>query len=127
MKKSIITIVAFAIMTLSGAAYADTWECTAGSSNSGDSACYVENVRYYTGSNPYVRAKIYDPNEETTCTYIRYQLNSGADSLDAIRGIESMLLTALTTGMPIKFYRRTAYGSDTDCYGATLFVSKPGH
>ena len=127
MKAAIISASIFVVTTLSITAHADAWECSAGSGSTSDAVCYVQNVRFYAGANPYVRAKIYDPENDTACEYIRFRLNSGADSMEAVRGAESMLLTALTTGLPIKFYTRTAYGNSADCYGATLFVSKPGH
>lgn len=112
------------ILIFSSVAMADDWEC----SSSGTSKCYVTNVRFDpNGDNPYVEAKLHDPSSVTTCNSVRFQLNEGVTSLESLRGVEAVLLTALTTGLPVRFYRLTSFGSDQECSASTIIVSKQGH
>lgn len=123
MDKAIMLGTIAALLLVGGEALADDWECSSG----GDSACYVTHVRFFPNGTNYVRAELHDPDDTTTCTHVRFQMDSGVTSLEALRGVEAALLTALTTGLPIRFWRLTAYGDDQDCYASTIIVSKPGH
>ena len=111
------------LLAMTAPAFADEWECSASS----QSKCYVTHVRYFPDASPYAQAKLHDPDSATTCTHVRFAVASGVDSVEALRGVEAVLLTALTTGLPIRFWRLTAHGSATDCYAATVIVSKQGH
>ncbi len=124
MYKAIMMGTIATLLLVSGEALADNWECD---NASGDSACYVTYVRFFPNGTNYVRAELHDPDNTTTCTHVRFQMDSGVTSLEALRGVEAALLTALTTGLPIRVWRLTSYGSDTDCYASTIIVSKPGH
>lgn len=124
MKKVVLLATMAALLLIGTNALADQWEC---SNASGDSGCYVTYVRFFPGATTYVRAELHDPDGLTTCTHVRFQVDSGVTSVEALRGVEAALLTALTTGLPIRVWRLTAYGSDTDCYASTIIVSKPGH
>lgn len=123
MNKAIMLGTIAALLLVSGQALADNWECR----DDGDSACYVTYVRFFPNGTNYVQAEIHDPDDTTTCTTIRWEMGSGVTSLEALRGVEAALLTALTTGLPIRVYRLTDHGSDTNCYASTIIVSKPGH
>ena len=131
--KATITSLLFALITLTtGLAGADEWECTAGGSNSSgaEAVCYVSYVRFYPGKSTYVKAKLHDPDNVTSCNYVRVQIdtgNSGAQGIDEVRGAEAVLLTALTTGMPVKFWRLTSHGTSSDCTAGTVIISKPGN
>jgi hypothetical protein len=104
--------------------WADSLECSTDSK----STCYVSYVRYFpNGSDPYVRAKIHDPNNDTTCSYVTVRLNQGTSNLLVVRAIEALLITALTTGMPIQFVRLDAYGDTSDCFSNSLTLSSPGN
>jgi hypothetical protein len=133
MKRSALFVLAFvSVMLAAGAASANRWECVnSGSTSSSPKAvCYVSYVRYYPGAKTYVKAKLHDPLGRTGCSYVRVSLGSGSSgpgSVEEVRGSLSMLLTALTTGLPIKFYRLTSYGSSSDCYAGAVILSKPGH
>lgn len=122
MKKVVLLGTMAALLLIGYNALADQWECS-----DGDSKCYVTYVRFFPGATTYVRAELHDPDGLTTCTHVRFQLGSGVTSVEALRGVEAALLTALTTGLPIRFWRLTAYGDDTDCYASTIIVSKQGH
>lgn len=124
MNKAIMLGTIAALLLVSGKVLADDWECD---NASGDSACYVTYVSFVPNGTNYVLADLHDPDNTTTCTRVRFQIDSGVTSLEALRGVEAALLTALTTGLPIRFWRLTSYGSDTDCYASTIIVSKPGH
>ena len=111
------------ILICSNIALADNWECSDGTSK-----CYVTNVSFVpNGDNPYVKAKLHDPSAVTTCDFVRFQLNEGVTSLESLRGVEAVLLTALTTGLPIRFWRLTSFGDGEECSAATIIVSKQGH
>ncbi len=123
MKRIVLLGLTAALLAASSTALADDWECRQDS----QSKCYVTHVRYFPGATSYVRAKLHDPAGATTCTHVRFQLDSGVTSEDALRGVEAVLLTALTTGLPIQFWRLTDHGDDADCYAATVIISKQGH
>jgi hypothetical protein len=112
------------VLIFSGVALADEWEC----SIDGDSKCYVTHVRFVpNGANPFVEAKLHDPSFATSCDLVRFQMNEGVTSLESLRGVEAVLLTALTTGLPIRFYRLTDFGSNEECSASTIIISKKGH
>ena len=118
------TLVFLSICLASQAVWADSLEC---SSNS-KSACYVSYVRFFpNGAEPYVRAKLHDPKGTTSCTYVTVQLNQGTNNILVVRAIEALLITALTTGMPVQFVRLDAYGDSSDCFANTVTLSSPGN
>lgn len=112
-----------AVVAPGSVALADDWQCVAGSK----SKCYVSYVRFYPRGNVYVKAKLHDPDDTTTCDYVSVRLDRGTDNLDTVRAVEALLLTALTTGMPIRFYRLEQFGDDSDCYASGVSLSSPGH
>lgn len=118
------TLIILAICLGSQAGWADSLEC---SSNS-KSACYVSYVRFFpNGSDPYVSAKLHDPKGTTSCDYVTVRLNQGTSNMLVVRAIEALLITALTTGMPIQFVRLDAYGDASDCFTNTVTLSSPGN
>jgi hypothetical protein len=130
MKTKIAIVLTVVSMLIATTALADNWECTSNGSSSGESLCYVSYVRFYPGNGTYVKAKLHDPSGDTTCNYVRIKVGtggSGPGSVDEVRAAQAMLLTALTTGLPIKFWRLTSYGNSSECYAGTVIVSKPGH
>jgi hypothetical protein len=132
-KRLFVSIALFlSTLAVSDAARADHWECVAsGSSSSSPAAsCYVSYVRFYPGSTPYVKVKLHDPRNRTSCNYMRVKVNTGGSgpaSIEEVRGSLAVLLTAMTTGLPIKFWRLTAHGSSSDCVAGTVIIAKPGH
>jgi len=114
---------ALTLLTLSPAAFADDWECGEDS----QSRCYVTQVRYVPDAAPLVRAELHHPTSRTTCTSVSFVLGSGVTSEEALRGVEAVLLTALTTGLPIRFWRLTDHGDAQDCVASTVIISKQGH
>lgn len=130
MTRSIRTIsLLFATLTTLAAApaFADSWQCADGAGSADAAACFVTNVRFNPDTSPYVRAKIHDPDGVTACTYVTIQLNTGGVTTEGVRGVESLLITALTTGLPIKFWKIDSAGSSTDCYATSVFLAKPGN
>ena len=122
MARMIAILTALAALAAASPARADSWECADGST----SACYVSYVRFYPRGNPYVRAKLHDPRETTGCDYVRVRVAEGTDDPDTVRAVEALLLTALTTGMAVRFFRLDRYGSETDCYASSVILSRPG-
>ncbi len=131
MTKFTLTALTFlATMAMSTAAYANDWQCTASNSSSSAALCYVSYVRYFPGNTAYVKAKLHDPDNKTGCDYVRVEIgtgSAGAQTREDVRSAEAVLLTALTTGMPIKFWRLTAHGTSRDCVAGTVIIAKPGH
>lgn len=123
MYKAIMLGAIAALLLVSGEALADNWECD----DSNDSACFVTYVEFHPNGTNYVLAELHDPDGVTTCTHVQFEMDSGVTSLEALRGVEAALLTALTTGLPVRFWRLTAHGTDTLCYASTIIVSKVGH
>jgi len=118
------TVLIVGILLLGNVALADNWECSSDSA----SRCYVTNVTFVpNGDNPYVKAKLHDPYSVTSCSFVRFQLNEGVTSLESLRGVQAVLLTALTSGLPVRFWRLTSFGDDDECSAATIIVSKQGH
>ena len=111
------------LLGISPIAAADQWEC----GEDGQSRCYVTDVRFVPEAVPYVRAGVSHPDSQSQCEHVRFVLDSGVTSEEALRGVEAVLLTALTTGLPIRFWRLTAHGNDRDCWASTNIVSKQGH
>ncbi len=118
---ALLTLVA--VVAPGAVASADGWECVAGSK----SKCYVSYVRFFPRGTVYVKAKLHDPDDTTTCSYVSVRLERGTDNLDTVRAVEALLLTALTTGMPIRFYRLEQFGDDSDCFASGVSLSSPGH
>jgi hypothetical protein len=133
MKKLILSISLVACtLTFASVARANHWECVASGSGSSSPAasCFISYVRFYPGAQPYVKAKLHDPDNRTNCNFVRVGINtggSGPSSIEEVRGSLAVLLTALTTGLPVKFWRLTAHGSNSDCVAGTVIISKPGH
>ena len=123
MRQGLLFGVAISLLAASPAARADEWEC----GEDGESRCFVTHVRYVPDATPYVRAKLHHPGSRTACTHVRFVLDSGVTSEEALRGVEAVLLTALTTGLPIRFWRLEAHGDDQDCWASTVIISKHGH
>ena len=112
-------LMTLAALTFGIAAHADSWECETGNDGA---ECYVTNVRYYTGAGTYARAELSDPNNNTSCQYVRVKLDNGAVGDEAVSAARSVLLTALASGLPVKFYRMSEYGSSSDCYAAHVMI-----
>ena len=123
MRAGLFVGVTCTLLLASPTALADEWAC----GEDGQSRCYVTHVRYVAEATPYVEAKLHHPESRTTCTHVRFVLDSGVTSEEALRGVEAVLLTALTTGLPIRFWRLTARGSDQECWASTVIISKHGH
>ena len=118
------TLIFLSICLVSPAVWADSLEC----SRNSKSTCYVSYVRYFpNGTDPYVRAKLHDPKGATSCDYVTARLNQGTSNLLVVRAIEALLITALTSGMPIQFVRLDAHGDSSDCFTNTLTLSSPGN
>jgi len=103
-------------------ASARTWECV----EDARSKCYVSYVRFFPNGRPYVKAKLHDPEDTTTCEYVRVRVGEGTDDLDTVRAINALLVTALTSGMPIRFLCIEEHGDERDCYAAGVVLSLPG-
>ncbi len=110
MKRYLSLLLAAFTLSLSAAAQADSWECD------GPTGCFVTNVRFFTGTPHYVRAEISDPDNNTTCEFVKFAVDSNVEDVDSLLSTESIFLTAFSSGLPIRFYRRSAFGSTTDCY-----------
>ena len=106
-------------------AQASEWLCSEGTGPVTKAICYVSSVRFQPGLKPYVRAKLHDPEGDADCEYIQIRYGDGASTVEALRGSEAVLLVALTTGLPIKFYSLEQQGED--CYASSIIVAKPGH
>ena len=85
-------------------ANASAWECN---KSDGSAGCYVQYVELRvndaSANDAYVLAKLYDPHNLTPCTAIRIAKGQYQATIDTIRAGESILLTAMTTGLPIMF------------------------
>ena len=112
-----------AMLAASAPAAADGWECV----SDGKSVCYVSYVRFFPNGTNYVRAQIHDPDEVTTCNYVTVRIGEGTDNLLVLRAVQALLTTALTTGMPIRFYRIDAFGDASDCAADAVQLSAPSH
>lgn len=124
-KFTVKILYSFFVILAANTATAGNWLCSDGSGPDGEALCYVSNVRFFPGSPPYVRAKLHDPKRDTRCEHIRIEVGRGASSLEAVRGTEALLLVALTTGLPIKFWR--VEKTDSECYVSTVIIAKPGN
>ena len=116
----------FALLLVWGftaAAQADSWECVSGDK----SACYVSYVRFFPNTSNYVRAELHDPDDVTGCNYVTVRVGEGTSNLLVVRAIQALLTTALTSGMPIRFYRLDAFGDASNCSTNTVQLSLPGH
>ena len=124
MSRTILTIFLFvSILATSAPVLADGWECV----SDGKSVCYVSYVRFFPNTNPYVRAEIYDPDEVTNCNYVTVRLGEGTANLLVVRAVQALLTTALTTGMPIRFYQLDAFGDASNCAADAVQLSAPSH
>jgi hypothetical protein len=124
MSKAILPLFLFAAILMAGApAAADGWECV----SDGKSVCYVSYVRFFPNANPYVRAEIHDPDGVTGCNYVTVRLGEGTSNLLVVRAVQALLTTALTTGMPIRFYRVDGFGTDSNCAANAVQLSAPSH
>ena len=121
--------IAIALLVITGAVHAD-WQCTTDVNNSA-AACYVSNVRYYPGTPSYVQAKLHDPEAKSDCVHIRVKVNDSAESIGNVRGSKTVLLTALVTGLPIKFYvvleDEFGVGSNGTCDVTSIIIAKHGN
>jgi hypothetical protein len=104
MVKKVVGLVIVALVLFVGG-NASAWECNA---NDGTADCYVQYVEIRvndeaTNNDTYVLAGLYDPHNLTPCTAIRVVKGVYQATTDTIRGTESILLTAMTTGLPIMF------------------------
>ena len=97
MKSRITIITATVIIIIAGAASAGTWV--------GDvNPTYVVDVQHHSSgtSGEYVMSKV---EGAAQCDYLRFTRRGStpaAHSDAELRGIESVLLTALTTGLPVR-------------------------
>lgn len=124
MSRAILSLfLGVAILATSVPAAADGWECV----SDGKSVCYVSYVRFFPGTNPYVRAEIHDPDGVTACNYVTVRLGEGTANLLVVRAVQALLTTALTSGMPIRFYRLDAFGSASNCAANAVQLSAPSH
>ena len=131
MKKIIISIVAIACFTTTFAlpAFADDY-CDATGGYARYSVPYGDHKGIFvTGvkqaATGYLEAFLYGKASVSgnECSRIRFQFCSGSNlTSEAIRNMESVLLTAMTTGMPI---RANIIGIDTSedrCYANTIEI-----
>ena len=123
-----LVVTGLVLCCLAGSARADGWRCSKYNTSGSKAVCYISNVRFFPGENSYVKAKLHDPEEKTGCSTVTVKLNHGAGSTAGVRGAEAVLITALTTGLPIKFFKLEAESpSATDCYATSIIIAKPGH
>jgi len=122
MKKIIMLIAALtAIPTIS---LADAhWECRSGSNGK----CLVTSVEVHTSdsgssNDNYVQANLADPNNVTGCKYLRIAEGHSNASQMTISMAESILMTALTTGLPFMFKTNE---SSNYCYVDKLVITRP--
>ncbi|MCP3952080.1 MAG: hypothetical protein GY697_07670 [Desulfobacterales bacterium] len=122
----IVTFFLFTLMSCINATAAGIWNCSDG----GKAKCYVSNVRFKPGQDPYVRAKLHNPGGDsyTTCKHIWVRLNQTAKSVEEVRGIEALLLVGLTTGLPISFFVTGRDANDnSECHVSSVVIAKPGN
>ena len=124
MSRAILSLLLFvAILATSAPAFADGWECV----SDGKSVCYVSYVRFFPNGTNYVRAELHDPDEVTDCDYVTIRLGEGTANILVLRAVQALLITALTTGMPIRFYRLDAFGDTSNCAANAVQLSAPSH
>lgn len=118
-KAAAVTTLALTLFTATSAYAIDGWNCM-------ERECYVTKVKFTKGKseNAYVEAWIKNlgGGDNTKCTSIAMKVQD-AVTIDDVRAFESIVLTALTTGMKIEFQ---SYGSGTGA--CTVFqtrVAKP--
>lgn len=114
-----LVLMTLTTVMISTVAHAGSWECETGNDGA---ECFVTNVRYYTGAGTYVRAELSDPNNNTSCQYVRVKMDNGAVSDEAVSAARNILLTALASGLPVKFYRMSDYGDSSDCYADYVMI-----
>ena len=126
MKRHFVTLLFGLSILASTSAGAGKWLCSAGSGPTTEAICYVTSVRFNPGSRPYVQAEIHDPEEDTVCKYIMVRVGEhDTEDVETVRGSESLLLVALTTGLPVKFYVHNEESGN--CYASSIIVAKPGN
>ena len=121
----LITIIS-SILLFGITATADTWECRGSSAGGYRGKCFVTHVKIKNDDDSgYVIATLDTSGSSTTCTAVRVQMGiSGEDiGLDNVRAAEALLMTALTTGLPIKFW--TANAVSGICDGRYISITKP--
>ncbi len=119
-----MAIYVVAILSIPTFAQADKhWECRDGSKGK----CLVSTVEVHvsdkgSSNDNYVHAKLADPDAVTGCSVIRVSESYHNGSQMTISMAESILMTALTTGMPIMFKTEQSSGY---CYAEKLIVTRP--
>jgi hypothetical protein len=125
MKRYLIISAFFSVMLFGTTSFA--WEC---GSADGDSSCTVTGVRLVgeAGASYYFVDIELDnkDNSNTTCDFARFRVGHYNVTADSIRSIQAGALTALTSGLPVRFPQET-YITDDDykiCYSNILAISR---
>ena len=99
----------------------DAWVC-------GDVSeqCHIEYVRYYPADPQYLRVKLDDTVDD--CRYIMFRkpnhaCTGGAYTEGALKNLESIMLTSMTTGLPVKFWVTERDGNL--CIAKTAIIFRP--
>jgi hypothetical protein len=128
MKKCMMIIGTFVVcMGIAGAAKA-AWTCNPG----GQAKCLVNYVELYTAdsssTHTYVLANITIPPgvDGGGCVSIKVKKGSANASIDTIKMAETILATALTTQLPIK-YEIIATDSGGRCIVDNIAIQKPSN
>ena len=112
-------IIAFAVMTVVLGGFVSSaagYDCEDGS---GHAVGFVEQVSY--SPNLVTVTAVLQPSSDCACASIRVEGTAASEGV--IRGVQALLLTALTTGLPIKFdYDGTA---PNDCVATKIVIAKP--
>jgi hypothetical protein len=101
--------------------FTDKWVC----SNTGKQ-CHIEYVRYFPTGTQYLMVKLDDTVDN--CRYIKFIKPNGACTGNAytegaLRNLESIMLTAMTTGLPVRFYITERDGDI--CIAKTAIIFRP--
>ncbi len=119
-----IAIAMFVVMMVPGISNAAlTWVCSSG----GDAVCYIENVELYVADSStgdtYVMAKVFSTDGNLPCPYLRVKKGSQNATVDTIRAAEAAMLTAFTTGLPVK--AKVQEETNGFCTVDKLIIAKP--
>jgi hypothetical protein len=121
MKKLIIVLSAFAVLFVASSAKAATLYCH----SSNQVKCYVKRVSFSSGNGGvYVVGQLSTTGATNPCNFVRVKVGDTGADINEVKAAESVLLTALTTGLPIMFWGPDGEGSGT-CDSTELFVGRP--
>jgi hypothetical protein len=121
-------VAVFVVRTTAKAHSGDVWYC---SSNS-NAVCYVKYVEFHasdsSSNDTYVHAQF--TTQVGNCAAVRVTKGGGAGfygaTAETVKAAQASLLTALTTGLPIKFAAASGQNpADKICQADVIVVSKP--